>query len=268
MNKNPLHKNFGVYLFLSFWLFSGLHQTLQAGRPFETEVSDIHNNQRIKIDLGIDYSHIASRQDLLALPWIGINFSTGQMVEIQAYYDFFYRFTRRATTVYGSGDLSLWTKLRFVEEKGSRPAVGLRFGVKLPNAKDEVGLGTDQTNFYAATLIGKTWGKLENHLNLGIAIYDSPFRVREQKDLFTLAYSSIYNFSPTLQFVFDFYTQQGADPRFNLNKLTLGSRIAHKKWVWEFALKKGINSINKGYQGEQSLDWGLVLSASRYFDLK
>jgi len=265
---NPLQKNFVLYSILSLGLLLALPQVLQAGRPFETESSGIQNKQRIKIDLGIDYSHIASRQDLLALPWIGINFSTGQMVEIQVYYDFFYRFTRRATTVYGSGDLSLWTKLNFLEEKRNLPALGLRFGVKLPNAKDEVGLGTDQTNFYAAGLIGKTWGKLENHLNLGIAIYDSPFRVREQKDLFTLAYSSIYNFSPTLQFVFDFYTQQGADPRFNLNKLTLGSRIAHKKWVWEVALKKGINSINKGFQGELSLDWGVVLSASRYFDLK
>lgn len=268
MLKNLAPQNFAIYLILSLWLLLGFPKALQAGRPFETEVSEIQNKQRIKIDLGIDYSHIASRQDLLALPWIGINFSTGQIVEIQAYYDFFYRFTRRATTVYGSGDLSLWTKIRFVEEKGSRPALGLRFGVKLPNAKDEVGLGTDQTNFYAAGLIGKTWGKLDNHLNLGIAIYDSPFRVREQKDLFTLAFSSAYNFSPKLQAVFDFYSQQGADPRFSLNKLTLGSRIVHKKWVWEMAMKKGINSINKGFQGEQSLDWGLVLSASRYFDLK
>lgn len=255
-------------MFLFFGLLLGSPQALQAGRPFETESSGIFNRQRLKIDLGIDYSHIASRQDLLSLPWIGINFSTGQIVEIQAYYDFFYRFTKRATTVYGSGDLTLWTKIKFMQENGARPGLGLRFGVKLPNAKDEVGLGTDQTNFYAATLIGKNWGKLENHLNLGIAIYDSPFRVREQKDLFTLAYSSIYNFSPTLQFVFDFYTQQGAEPRFNLNKLTLGSRIAHKKLVWEIAMKKGINSINKGYQGEQSLDWGLVIAASRYFDLK
>ena len=261
-------RRFGLHLLLGFFLLILTAVQLQAGRPFETEVSEIQDKQRLKIDLGVDYSHIASRQDLLALPWIGINFSTGQMVEIQAYYDFFYRFTRRATTVYGSGDLSLWTKLRFVEEKGSRPAVGLRFGVKLPNAKDEVGLGTDQTNFYAAGLIGKTWGKLENHLNLGIAIYDSPFRVREQKDLFTLAYSSIYNFSPALQFVMDFYTQQGTDSRFNLNKVTLGSRVVHKKWVWEVAMKKGINSINKGYQGEQSLDWGVVLAASRYFDLR
>lgn len=261
-------RKFGLHLLSGFCLLILASAHLQAGRPFETEVSEIQDKQRIKIDLGVDYSHIASRQDLLALPWIGINFSTGQMVEIQAYYDFFYRFTKRATTVYGSGDLSLWTKLRFMEEKNSRPGLGLRFGVKLPNAKDEAGLGTDQTNFYAAALVGKRLGKLENHLNLGIAIFDSPFGLREQKDLFTLAYSSIYNFSPALQFVLDFYTQQGADPRFNLNKLTLGSRIAHKKWVWEFAMKKGIDSINKGYQGEQSLDWGVVLAASRYFDLR
>ncbi len=261
-------RRFGLHLLASFGLLILTTAGLQAGRPFETEVSEIQNRQSIKIDLGIDYSHIASREDLLALPWLGVNFSTGQYVEVQAYYDFFFRFTQRATTIYGSGDLSLWTKIRFVSEKNSRPAMGLRFGVKLPNANDEVGLGTDQTNFYAAALIGKSMGRLANNLNLGIAIYDNPFRARDQKDLFTLAYSSIYNFSPKLQAVLDFYSQQGSDDRFNLNKLTLGGRLQHKKWVWELGFKKGIHSINKGFRGEQSLDWGVVLAASRYFDLK
>lgn len=261
-------RRLGLYLLISFTLLILTAVQLQAGRPFETEITDIQNKQRIKIDLGVDYSHIAARQDLLAFPWLGINFSTGQFVEIQAYYDFFFRFTQKATTIYGSGDLSLWTKIRFVTEKNSRPALGLRFGVKLPNANDEVGLGTDQTNFYAAALMGKSVGRFDSHLNLGIAIYDNPFRARDQKDLFTLAYSSIYNFSPKLQAVLDFYSQQGSDERFNLNKLTLGGRLQHKKWVWELGFKKGIHSVNKGFQGEQSLDWGVILAASRYFDLK
>ncbi len=261
-------RRFGLHLLISLGLLILTTAWLQAGRPFETEVSEIQNKQRLKIDLGIDYSHIASRQDLLSFPWIGVNFSTGQIVEIQAYYDFFYRFTQRATTVYGSGDLTLWTKIRFMEEKGSRPAVGLRFGVKLPNAKDEVGLGTDQTNFYAAALMGKSMGRFDNHLNLGIAIYDSPFRVREQKDLFTAAFVSSYQVSQNFQILLDFYSQQGSDHRFSLNKLSLGTRINKKNWVWEVSMKKGINSISKGFRGELSLDWGVVLSASRYFDLR
>ncbi|OGC76569.1 MAG: hypothetical protein A2145_02960 [candidate division Zixibacteria bacterium RBG_16_40_9] len=261
-------RKFALSWIISLSLLIFTFVQLQAGRPFETEITGIQNKQRIKIDLGIDYSHLASQQDLVAFPWFGLNFSTGQFVEIQAYYDFFYRFTQRATTVYGSGDLSLWTKIRFVEEKRNRPALGLRFGVKLPNAKDEVGLGTDQTNFYAAALMGKSVGRFENHLNLGIAIYDNPFRAREQKDLFTAAFVSSYNLSQNFQILLDFYSQQGSDPRFNLNKLTLGTRINKKNWVWEVALKKGIHSINKGFQGELSLDWGLVVAASRYFDLK
>ena len=69
------------------------------------------------------------------------------------------------------------------------------------------------------------------------------------------------------QVLVDFYSQQGADARFRFSKASAGARHLNGKWIWYAALKKGLRSDHKGYQNELSLDWGMVLGISRYFDL-
>jgi len=254
-------------LFLGTLLLLLFPQKGRGERPFETEPVGIQREEFLQLDLGADYTHINAREDLLAFPSLGINYSTGPVVELQAYYDFLYRFTRRGTTIYGSGDLTLWTKVRFVSEQRNLPSLGLRFGVKLPNANDNNGLGTDQTDFYASVLSSKKWGRFENRLNLGLAILDDPFRLRRQHDLFTIAAASIYSVSSNWQILADFFSQQGADPKFRLTKISTGVRFLKGDWAWDAALKKGLRSEDKGYQSELSLDWGIVLGVSRYFQL-
>ncbi len=165
------------YLGLAFSFLYLFSQNVFAGRPFETEPAEIGEKKSIKIDFGVDYSHLGVKEDLLAVPWIGFNFSTGHLVELQAYYNFLFRFKEGENSVQGSGDLTLWTKVGFLSEKSKLPALGLRFGVKLPDANDEKGLGSDETDFYASLLASKTMGKFDNHLNLGIDLAYSMAKV-------------------------------------------------------------------------------------------
>jgi hypothetical protein len=256
-----------VILFLLASLLFLHNSEALAEPPFETERVGVKPELELRIDLGLDYSHIDSSRDLVAFPALGFNYTAGPIVDLQADYDFLYRFTRRGTTIYGSGDLTLWTKVRFLPEKGYAPGVGLRFGVKLPNANAQDGLGTDQTDFYASILASQKLGRFENRLNLGLAILDDPLKLRGQQDMLTLALASIYNLSPKWQVLVDFYSQQGADAKFRFSKISAGARHLNGKWVWNAALKKGLRSDHKGYQDELSLDWGIVLGISRYFDL-
>ena len=53
-------------------------------------------------------------------------------------------------------DITVATKIRMLSETPGRPALGLRFATKLPNASNENGIGNDTTDFYASLLIGKT----------------------------------------------------------------------------------------------------------------
>lgn len=238
-----------------------------AERPFQAQSAGDLTGPQLRIDLGVDFTHMNAREDLLAFPAAGVNYATGQLVDVEAYYNFLYRFTRNGTTIYGTGDLTLWTKVRFVSERGNLPGLGLGFGVKLPNANAQSGLGSDQTDFYASALASKKWGRFENRLNLGLALLDDPYKLRGQQDLFTIAAASVFSFSPHWQGLVDFYSQQGSDPQFGLSRIVAGVRYLRKQWVWDLALKKGLGSENKGFRNELSLDWGVVLGASRYFDL-
>jgi hypothetical protein len=69
----------------------------------------------------------------------------------------------------------LATKIRlFGETATGRPAVGLRFATKLPNASNEAGLGTDMTDFFAALLVAKTIQSFRVVGNGGVAIIGDP----------------------------------------------------------------------------------------------
>ena len=75
------------------------------------------------------------------------------------------------------------TKVRFVSERGGRPALGVRFATKLPNASNESGLGLDTTDFLATLLVGKTLGPVRLAGNLGMGILGDPTRGDRQNDV-------------------------------------------------------------------------------------
>ena len=84
----------------------------------------------------------------------------------------------------------LATKIRLFGEAGSRPAVGLRFATKLPNASNESGLGHDMTDFFASLLVAKTVQSIRVVGNAGVAILGDPTAtVPEQNDLLTFGLS-------------------------------------------------------------------------------
>lgn len=80
------------------------------------------------------------------------------------------------------GDFSLWTKIRILEEKDRRPALGFRFGFKLPNSKQSRGIGTNTLNVSAIFIGQKHFGKLNVFGNAGLAILQTPNGKFSQND--------------------------------------------------------------------------------------
>lgn len=137
-------------------------------------------------------------QDLFALPQFGVRVGAGDWVEIQASYEFLLVDETlrdgRSHSAYGGGDARLFAKVRLLHEANPWPAVGLRFGTKLPNANRADRLGTDETDFHIETLLSREFGAVTAHANLGIAILgnsgpavegDTSFDNDGQDDLFT-----------------------------------------------------------------------------------
>jgi len=143
-------------------------------------------------------------QDLVSLPNFGVRVGAGDWVEIQASFEFLsidetFR-DGEVNDKFGGGDARLFTKVRLREERGRWPALGLRFGAKLPNANKEDRLGTDATDFAFEALVSRDFGALAAHVNLGFAILgganaaidgEESFTPGGQDDLFTWGLAAV-----------------------------------------------------------------------------
>ena len=81
------------------------------------------------------------------------------------------------------------TKIRLLSETPGRPAFGVRFATRLPNASNESGLGLDTTDFFVAGLLGKTVQSIRFVGNVGLGILADPVRGDSQNDVLTYGLS-------------------------------------------------------------------------------
>jgi hypothetical protein len=180
-------------------------------RPLVTEDPEVVGPGRLLIEGGIDwerdlfYPVSGLRGHRLSVPTFGISVGLSSVAEIQLDGGFYQRLTiteRRPAPLadlvtatsdrtHDVEDLVLATKIRlFGETPGGRPAMGLRFATKLPNASNENGLGTDMTDFFASLLVAKTIQSIRVVGNAGVAILGDPTATSpEQNDLLTVGVS-------------------------------------------------------------------------------
>jgi len=84
------------------------------------------------------------------------------------------------------GDLTISTKITFIRENESVPAIGVRTTVKLPNSSYvETRLGSNKTDFHSYLLLSKHFfDDIETRLNLGFSIVGDPLNVNVQDDVY------------------------------------------------------------------------------------
>ena len=179
-------------------------------RPLLTEDPETVGAGLVLLEAGFDhqreifYPVSGLTGDLLRVPTLGLSFGVSSIAEIQIDGGIYNRltvtardpsaplagmldFTGDSTT--SIEDLVIGTKIRLVPEGPGRPAVGLRFATKLPNASNESGLGLDTTDFYASLLVGKTTQSIRVVGNVGLGILGDPVRGDQQNDVITYGLS-------------------------------------------------------------------------------
>lgn len=92
------------------------------------------------------------------------------------------RTTSKNTTA-DIGDFSVWTKFGIFNEYRSGIGLAVRFGVQLPNASNESGLGIDEMNFFSSLLIQKHFAGRWT-VNAGLGILGDPTLLSSQHDVF------------------------------------------------------------------------------------
>ena len=179
-------------------------------RPLVTEDPESIGAGRVLIEGGLDYAHSQTfpvsglEGNLWRVPTIGISVGISSIAELQIDGGFYNRLTithRDATaplasaltvtgnTTHDVEDIVIGTKIRMVSETAGRPALGVRFATKLPNASNESGLGTDTTDFFMSMLAAKTVQSVRVAGNFGFGILADPTRGDRQNDVVTYGLS-------------------------------------------------------------------------------
>jgi hypothetical protein len=178
-------------------------------RPLVTEDPETVGAGLVLFEAGFDqqrdmfYPASGLEGHLLRLPVLGLSFGLGSIAELQIDGGFYNRLsvTSRRDAPLSSlldftgdrtkdvDDLVLATKIRLVSEAPGRPAIGVRFATRLPNAGNESGLGLDTTDFFASLLIGKTVQSIRIVGNAGLGILADPVVGHAQNDVLTYGLS-------------------------------------------------------------------------------
>lgn len=178
---------------------------LAQQRPLVTEDPITVGSGRLLIEAGIDhgrdqkYPASGLAGNLTRMPTIGLSFGLSSIAELQIDGGFYNRLsiternpallgnlvTVPGTTTSDVEDFVVATKIRLLGEGDRRPALGVRFATKLPNAENESGLGTDTTDFYMSLLGAKTVQSLRVVGNIGFGILADPVQGDRQNDVLT-----------------------------------------------------------------------------------
>jgi len=192
----------------SIWLVMAGTAAAQQ-RPLVTEDPETVGSGLILFEAGFDqqrdlfYPASGLEGNLLRLPVLGLSFGLGSIAELQIDGGFYNRLsvTSRRDAPLSSlldfagdrtkdvEDLVVATKIRLVSEASGRPAIGVRFATRLPNAGNESGLGLDTTDFFASLLIGKTVQSIRIVGNAGLGILADPVVGHRQNDVLTYGLS-------------------------------------------------------------------------------
>ena len=241
-------------------------------RPLVTEDPETIGAGRLLIEAGFDYGrgvdYPASglEGNLLRVPLVGVSIGVSSIAEIQIDGGFFNRLsiTERnpapladMLTVTGDStsdveDVSIGMKIRVAAETASRPAFGVRFATKLPNASNESGLGLDTTDFFAAVVGAKTVQSIRIVGNIGVGILGDPTRGDRQNDVLTYGFSLARAVTQPAELVAEINgqldTREGAPPpgTGSRGQVRVGARYTIKSWRADAAVLLGITSRDPG----------------------
>ncbi len=192
------------FVVVAVWLVSAPASAQQ--RPLRTEDPETIGAGLVLVEGGLDwgrgqfYSTSGLTGNLLRLPTFGISFGISSIAELQIDGGFNDRLSvtdRQAAPLSDQldfegdstrdvQDIVVATKIRVGRESERRPALGIQFATKLPNASNESGLGLDTTDFFVTILAGKTVRSVRIVGNVGLGILADPTRGDRQNDV--LAY--------------------------------------------------------------------------------
>jgi hypothetical protein len=237
-------------------------------RPLVTEDPETIGAGRMLVEAGFDYGRSVEypasglEGHLLRFPLIGISIGLSSIAEIQIDGGLYNRLsitarelaplsgmvTASGDTTSSVEDIVIATKVRIIAETESRPAFGLRFATKLPNASNESGIGLDTTDFFALILGAKTVQSVRVVGNIGLGILSDPTRGDQQNDVLAYGVSFARALTQPAEVVAEINghisTRSGVPPPGTESRgiARLGARYTLGTWRGDAAVLFGVTS--------------------------
>ncbi len=171
-------------------------------RPLRTTEAEILPPGTMRAEVGFDFLQDVDfplsglSGDLTSVGVVGLRLGVGKIVEVQLegavqnFLDIKKRGTplvplqlAGANSAHDVGDFSLSTKVRILAETEHRPALAMRFGFKMPNSKQNNGIGTNSTDVFATLILQKHFGKLNLFGDVGLGILQATNTQFKQNDV-------------------------------------------------------------------------------------
>lgn len=252
-------------------------------RPLVTEDPEVIGAGLVLLEGGFEisrdilYPASGLQGNLLRLPTLGVSLGISSIAELQIDGGIYNRLSivrsgvgsaplADQLDVTGSSttdveDIVIATKIRILTETASRPAFGVRFATKLPNASNESGLGLDTTDFHAQALVGKTVRSIRVVGNVGLGILGDPTRGDNQNDVLLYGLSVARAVREGMEIVGELNgratTRSGTAPAGTESRSTLriGGRLTRGTVRLDAGLLLGLTSRDPGFGITAGATW-------------
>jgi hypothetical protein len=173
-------------------------------RPLVTEDPEPIGAGRVLVEGGFDLAHdyenpvSGLKGNLVSIPTIGVSIGLSSIAEFQIDGGIYNHLsisrsdpnaplasllTVTGDSTHDVSNATIATKIRILQETASRPAVGIRFATKLPNASNERGVDLDTTDVSGVLLLAKTVQSIRVVANVGAGILTNPTSGVGQNDV-------------------------------------------------------------------------------------
>jgi hypothetical protein len=261
---------------------------LAQQRPLITEDVEVVKPGSVRIEFGFDFTQrkrypVSGLQgDLSRLGVVSTTFGLAPNVEVEVGGVIHHSLAisrREASTIpldlkninstSDVGDFFLATKIKVRNETNRFPALGVRFGVSLPNSNQARGIGLNQTNFFMTALASKTVGKLRVSGNLGLAILTAPTELFTQNDVMLYGLSAVYQLNDRISLVGEINGRLNTRNRAPLGtesdgEARFGARIKASGLIWDVS---GLAGFHKN-SARSGLSFGLTYEGPMFTPAK
>ena len=270
------------WIVLAAALFTAAPAAAQQ-RPLVTEDPEVIGAGLVLLEGGFEisrdilYPASGLQGNLLRLPTLGVSLGISSIAELQIDGGIYNRLSIArsgvgpapladqldvtGSTTTDVEDIVIATKIRILGETASRPAFGVRFATKLPNASNESGLGLDTTDFHAQVLVGKTVQSIRVVGNVGLGILGDPTRGDNQNDVLLYGVSVARAVREGLEVVGELNgratTRSGTAPAGTESRSTLrvGGRLTRGTVRLDAGVLLGITSRDPGFGFTAGATW-------------